>query len=55
MRKSCKVLGLGGPILDSTILFFGLISANPEVQVMKNLTSIPLAFTENLGQWEGLI
>jgi len=50
MKKSLIIFGF---ICTIYILgCFNLALANPEAQVIKNLSSMPLAFTENRGQWD---
>jgi len=51
MSKIFKIFGSISIVIALTFLFLNSVSANTEVRVKKNLTSMPLAFTENKGQW----
>jgi len=50
MKNSLKISGIVGFILY--LVFHSQVSAIPEIQPMGNLKSMPLAFTENQGQWD---
>ena len=50
MSRALKVISFIVIIL--IFAFCGPISASPDIQVMKNITSVPMTFTENKGQWD---
>jgi len=52
MRKSFEIIGGSRLVITLVLMLFAPALANTNVQMLRSLTSMPLAFTENKGQWD---